>query len=92
MKKWQPINFKGDWNSDPRGELKRRIEHARLANDAYVAIPVELATALSELRECDATTILSGDEDGPMDPIVVRCKHPKDHQHSHSNGYVSWSD
>lgn len=90
MDKWKPNNYMGYWSYDPRDELKHRLHRAEQAYDKFVAIPMLLAHALAELRECDATTVTRGDEDGPMEPLTIRCRRIKDHQHKHSNGYVSW--
>lgn len=93
MKMWKPINFKGALNYDPRGELADRIKHAEQANDSYVAVPLELAQALADLRECHSSTTLTGDEDGPLpQPLAIFCSKVRDHRGSHSNGYCSWEE
>lgn len=91
MDKWKPINYRGQWNYDPRGELRLRAQTARDNNDDYVAIPVKLAIACAELRECHAMTTLTGDEDGPLkEPIIIFCRKPENHSGSHYNGYCNW--
>jgi hypothetical protein len=91
MNKWKPNNFMGHWSDDPRDEIRVRRNAALAQNDTHFTISIELATALVDLRECDATTVLTGDEDGPMPPMTVRCKKLKGHvDESHYNGYISW--
>lgn len=92
MDKWMPINYRGSWHHDPRDELRHRAQVARDSHDSWVAIPVALAIAVAELRECSATTVITGDEDGPFSsPIEVKCRLPKDHQHMHTTGTLSWA-
>lgn len=94
--KWKPINFCGSWHHDPRDELRHRARLAERQNDSYVAIPVKLALAVASLRECSATTVLTGDEDGPLDPpIQIKCRLPEGHAPTirmHYNGYTNWND
>lgn len=96
MKKWKPINFHGKWNYDPRGELRQRARVAEEQGDEYVAIPISLAMACAELHECDATRVLTADEDGPHDTLTIFCRLPRDHaatgQKMHYNGYTHWED
>lgn len=94
VNKWKPINFRGTWNHDPRGEVRDRAAYAEKANDSYVAIPIELAIALAELRECKATTVIDWDENGKFDPITVHCRRQEGHypQIDHFNGYINWKD
>lgn len=90
IKTWKPINFRGSMNYDPRGELKERIKHAREASsESYVAIPMELAVALSELREC-GTTLVSVYPNGKQ--VTYICRKPEGHTYTprHYNGYLSW--
>jgi len=90
---WKPINYKGHWNYDPRGELLLRAQVAQENNDDYVAIPVKLAIACGKLRECGATTILTGDEDGPLStPLQIQCRKPEKHSGKHYNGYCEWDE
>lgn len=91
--KWKPINWRGNWNYDPRGELRDRAEVARRNNDDYVAIPVKLALACAELSECGARYLLTADEDGLLrEPIWIQCRRPSGHDSNqlHFNGYMSW--
>src|SRR5688500_8833246 len=91
--KWKPINYGGSIYSDPRDELRARARRAQDGNDSYVAIPGKLAIACSELRECNARTILTGDEDGPLNPpLEIKCRKPEGHPHMHYNGYVNWEN
>lgn len=97
MNKWKPINFKGKWNYDPRGELRDRAKVAIDQGDDYVAIPVDLAIACADLHECKATTVLTADEDGPLsEPLTIYCRLPEDHALTrvtmHYNGYINWED
>jgi len=87
---WKSNNFLGTWSYDPRDELRARALRAQEAHDTMVAIPLNLAFACANLRECDATTILSHDEDGPLPPIVIRCKKTQGHDYQHHNGYCGW--
>lgn len=93
--KWKPINFKGAWNYDPRGELRARAKHAQLANDDFVAIPLALAYALADLHECDAITTIQA-HDPNDDPMTIYCRLPTDHKkhgiEMHFNGYINWKD
>lgn len=94
MGKWKPINFKGAWNYDPRGEVRARAKHAQLANDDFVGIPLSLAYALADLHECDATTTIKSSPDA--EPITIHCRLATDHQthgvEMHFNGYLNWED
>lgn len=92
MQRWKPINYEGTIYYDPRQELKARARRAELGHDTYVAVPIELAIACANLRECDATTVIHGDEDGPMPPALIRCSKPELHNFDHSNGYISWKE
>lgn len=93
MDQWKPINYEGSIYYDPREELLARAERARRGNDTYVAIPVKLAIACGNTRECGARTMLTGDEDGPFSkPIEIQCINPRDHDHMHYNGYTNWDD
>lgn len=92
MKSWKPANIGGSIHEDPRAELDERIslveEHL---DDAFIAIPLDLARALVSLHECDSTRVITGDEDGPLaKPIDVRCRKPASHRYQHSSGGVSW--
>jgi hypothetical protein len=87
MEKWKPINYRGSWNEDPRGELRVRLSYALSGYDSYVAIPIELAQALIELHEC-GITLIDYDLDGK--PTIYICRKPQKHSHKHSNGYLSW--
>lgn len=94
MNKWQPINYRGAWHQDPRDELRARADHAGDSGDAYVAVPLNLAYACANLHECDATTVSSGDEDGPFihgGPLILHCRKPDKHDHMHGNGYTNWA-
>lgn len=92
MKKWTPGNYEGSIFYDPRAELLARTRRAIKGNDTYVAIPVELAIACGELRECGARTILKGDEEGPFKtPIEIQCRRIQNHREEyHFNGAVTW--
>lgn len=92
MKKWAPKNYKGSWHYDPRDELRHRARVAAETNDKWLAIPIELAIAVADLRECSATTIVKGDENGPYkQPITVRCRKAADHHTPlHSTGSLTW--
>lgn len=95
MDKWQPINWRGTWNHDPRDELRDRARVAQANYDEYVAIPVKLAYAVANLRECGRMTTLTHDEDGPLTvPIKTSCRLPEGHQEQgipmHFNGAVNW--
>ncbi len=91
MKIWKPINYNGSIYYDPRQELAARMATALENHDEYAAIPCTLIQAVVYLVECSATTILTGDEDGPLDPSVqVKCRKPANHSHDHDNGYISW--
>lgn len=95
MKKWNPINFHGSWHYDPREEIRHRARIASDQGDSYVSIPIELAMACADLHECDAMTITTGDEDGPLpEPLTIYCRLPRDHhltgQIQHYNGYTHW--
>ena len=94
MKTWQPNNFMGHWSYDPREEIRVRAFAALGQHDSHLTISVDLAMALADLRECDATTILTGDEDGPINPpVTIRCKKMKHHTDDyHFNGYISWKE
>lgn len=92
MEKWKPINYEGAIYYDPRQELLARARRAERANDTYVAVPVMLAIACGNLRECGAKHTVTGDEDGPLPtPIEIQCRKPEGHDHrSHYNGYILW--
>lgn len=95
MEKWKPINWRGKWNYDPRGELRDRAEIARQNYDDYVAIPVKLALACADFRECGARMLLTHDEDGPLkEPQWITCRRPEGHELNvmHFNGYMSWEN
>lgn len=78
---------------DPRDELRARAKRAERGNDSYVAIPVELAIVCANLRECGATTDLTGDEDGPLsEPLTIQCRKPANHDYDHYNGSISWTN
>jgi hypothetical protein len=90
MEEWKPINFRGGWNHDPRGELLARARAAQKQNDTWVAIPVKLAIACGQLRECGDTTTLKVDY--AHEPITLHCTKPKDHSDNmHFNGSISWA-
>lgn len=92
MDQWQPKNYRGSWYTDPRDELRARAKQARQLGDTYAAVPVALALACADLHECDATTIATQDEDGPLPtPLQIFCRLPRDHQHMHYNGYTHWT-
>lgn len=90
MDDWKPINYEGVWYTDPRDELMARTMRAMRGNDTYVAVPVKLAIACGKLRECGSTTILSSDEDGPIEPLTIICRRIQNHDGEHYNGYVNW--
>lgn len=91
------MNFIGAWHTDPRDELKHRAQVATRQGDDYVSVPISLAMACAELHECDATTVVTGDEDGPLPvPLTIHCRLPAGHALTrvmmHSNGYTNWED
>jgi len=88
---WKPINFNGKIADDPRGEVAARARRAESQGDSMVAIPLSLAFALADLRECVASTMLDNDEDGPIPPMTIYCHKPEGHEHMHYNGYTHWS-
>lgn len=90
MEKWKPINWRGTWSHDPRDELRRRAQVARANYDDYVAIPVKLAMAVADLRECGATTDLKVDYKD--EPLQLRCRQPEGHYPvtRHFNGSITW--
>jgi hypothetical protein len=79
-------------SDDPREELGVRV---RLADsrrrDTMVMIPLALAKALSDLRECDDIRTFTGSQKAPLTSLVLRCKRPFDHTGMHSNGFTIWS-
>ena len=88
---WKPINFRGAIYYDPRQELGARANLARGVGDTYVAVPLALAMACAELRECGARYLLTHDEDGPLPkPREIQCRKPVGHDHNHFNGYLTW--
>jgi hypothetical protein len=89
---YEPINFMGQMCHDPRDEVRARAQLAWQQGDKMVAIPISLARFLADLRECDDTTVISDDEDGPLIPMTVRCKKVRGHPIHHSNGFTSWSE
>lgn len=95
MNTWKPINYRGTIYYDPREELRARARHGAQDNATYVLVPMQLALACAELHECDATTIATHDEDGPLpEPLRIFCRLPRDHhltgQIKHYNGYTHW--
>lgn len=90
--KWKPTNYGGDIYYDPREELAARVRRAESGNDTYVAVPIELAKACATLRECKETTVIAGDEDGPLpEPVAIVCRRPQNHVgQKHYNGYMEW--
>lgn len=91
MDKWIPINYGGSIYYDPREELLARVRRAEEGHDTYVAIPIALAKACGNIRECTATTTLTRDEDGPLSkPIQIHCRKPENHIGKHYNGYCVW--
>jgi hypothetical protein len=87
---WKPIMYEGSLHVDPRSELKARAKRAELGNDTYVAIPVDLAYACAELRECGARLVVI--ENGPTsESTLVVCRLPLDHKYEHYNGYIHWT-
>jgi hypothetical protein len=94
MEKWKPGNRGGRFYHDPQAELRFWIYRA--GDFPMVAVPVELLVACERRRECDATTIATGDEDGPMPPMTIYCRLNSDHKDlgvkSHFNGYYHWED
>ena len=91
MDKWKPINYEGVIYRDPREELLARAARAKQGNDTYVAIPIKLAIACGNIRECGVRTTISRDEDGPFSkPIEIQCSKPRGHEHAHYNGYTNW--
>lgn len=90
---WRPINYEGSIHYDPRHELAARANRARRAGDDYVAVPLALAMACAELRECGARYWMTHDEDGPLStPQEIQCRKPDGHDYDHFNGYLNWSD
>lgn len=90
---WKPINFRGSIAYDPRQELAARADVARQLGDTYVAVPLALAAACAEIRECGVRFWLTSDEDGPLsEPQEIQCRKPDGHDYDHYNGYCSWSD
>ncbi len=88
---WKPINFRGTCHYDPRDELRARAAEARDRHDEWVAIPIALAAACVDLRECGARTLLRADEDGPLsEPVEIQCRKPSGHDYDHFNGYCTW--
>lgn len=70
-----------------------RANVARDIGDTYVAVPIALAAACAELRECGARYVMTHDEDGPLpQPQEIQCRKPEGHNHDHFNGYLTWSD
>ena len=90
MAPWKPLNYEGTIYYDPRDEVGARASNAARCGDGALAISVSLARALADLRECDSTTVLTGDEDGPLPPMTVRCRKPVAHDGMHFNGSASW--
>lgn len=88
---WKPINYRGAWHHDPRDELRARARASQADGATYVLVPMDLAFACADLHECDASTIATQDEDGPLpEPIRIHCRLPRDHQYRHYNGYTHW--
>ena len=94
MKKWKPINFRGAYHEDPRKEVGARAKYAAAAGDTYVAIPIELAMAVNDHRECAVTRIIiqSGDQSLKIatTPEIYICRKPEGHLYPHYNGYLNW--
>lgn len=73
--------------------MKARADTARDLGDTYVAVPIALAAACAELRECGARFVMTHDEDGPLPTWQeIQCRKPENHDHDHYNGYLAWSD
>jgi len=90
---WRPINCEGSIYYDPRQELAARADRARRGGDSYVAVPVALAAACAQLRECGARFVMTHDENGLLPaPQEIQCRKPEGHDYDHFNGYLTWSD
>lgn len=87
MKKWKPNVFRGAYHEDPRKEVGARAKYAMKAGDTYVAIPIELAIAIDEHRECAVTKIIN--HVGKPAEIYI-CRKPAGHLYPHYNGYLNW--
>lgn len=86
---WKPRNLGGSIYYDPRRELEYWA--SRAGSDSMVAVPVATLRAAAQVYECGETTVLTGDEDGPLaEPLTIRCRLPEKHTESHHNGYCSW--
>lgn len=90
MEKWHPINYEGSIYDDPRMELLARARRAQRGGDPYVAIPVNLALACAELRECRATTTMKVSYEPGI--ITLVCRLPENHTPGHFNGTIHWED
>lgn len=88
MDEWTPGNHAGTIYHDPKDELEYWIKRAD--HDPMVAVPVKLLVAVHKRRQCNETTIVSGDEDGPLTPMVVRCVKQEGHFYRHTNGFTTW--
>jgi len=91
-KVWKPINYLGTVHYDPRGEMKARTRNARDRGDTMVAVPLALADALAQLTECDSTTEIASEQDGPLTRQIVRCHKLSGHDWVHRNGYTTWEN
>jgi len=89
---WKPTSYLGTVHYDPRGEMKARTRHAQESGDTMVAVPLSLADALAELTECESTTEVTSDENGPLTPQIVRCRKVSEHLWTHRNGYTTWEN
>jgi len=86
---WKPSNYGGRIYYDPREELSYWADSVP-QGQTMVAVPIATLRAAAAVRECRATTVSYGDEDGPMEPCTLYCRKPEGHRYSHSNGYASW--
>jgi len=94
MSNWTPHEYDGETHTDPRSELRARINRSVTVGDDFVAVPVELAEACISLKECQARTTVNGDPTRKI-LIEVKCTRLVDfvtgkHEGMHVNGRTNW--
>jgi hypothetical protein len=87
---WKATMYDGSLYEDPRDELKARVEKAREVGDTYLCVSIDLALeCVKPLKECDATTIVNGDQFQKM-LVEVKCRRPEGHIGYHVHGKTNW--